>query len=283
MNTIFKRKLFWFLGIVSTAIYFISSHKAAAKPQDAFHIYSPVIEKGSWGFETITAYQTGLPSRLNDEKINFAAEYAFHADITDYWMAHLAFDTAHEVSEEYKLETISFESVIRADKWSLRTFDAAWYSGLFVATDNAATNSFVFGPVASYYQGPISIIINPFFEQTFGQNNEDGISLTYGWRATYTVTEKISIGVEGYGDIPHLGNSDLFNDQVHRIGPVLYFGQVDGNPYNNLSLDAKKYASKVHNRTVNGLEELSADVGVLFGLTENTSDIAIKWNTYLHF
>lgn len=256
---------------------------------DVFHIFSPVIEKGGWGVETLTAYQTGLPSGEDADKVNFASEFAAHADITDYWMGKISFNTVHEAGVEYKLDTVSFENVLRADKWSLRNFDAAFYSAMFVATDGAATNAFVFGPVLSYFNGPAAIILNPFFEKTFGQNKEEGLALSYAWRATYQIQKKFSLGVEGYGEIENLGNIPATHDQVHRVGPVLYFGQVHGNPHDHPSLKHHDHSPGQEHQSPNDIEHhndvgaLSADVGVLFGLTENTSDTALKANVYMHF
>ncbi|MFM7084903.1 MAG: hypothetical protein ACKOW3_07870, partial [Hyphomicrobium sp.] len=236
-----------------------------------------------------SAYQTGLPTGEEADSVNFANEFAVHADITDYWMGKFSLNTLHEVGDNYKLDSVSFENVFRANKWTLRTFDAAFYGAMFVATDDAATNAFVFGPVTSYFNGPVSIVLNPFFEKTFGQNREEGIALSYAWRATYRLQDKFSIGIEGYGEVENLGNAPAVQDQVHRVGPILYFGNVHGNPHDHPSFEGHDHSSSHVDKSLSDygktpiVEVLSADVGVLFGLTNNTADAAIKANLYAHY
>lgn len=271
-----------YLGLFLLTISFCSRNNAQAS-EDIFHIFSPVIEKGGWGAEVLSAYQDGLPNGVNAERVKFANEFAVHADITDYWMGKLLLGTVQEVGDNYKITDVGFENVFRADKWTLKKFDAAWFTGIYAATDDAATNAVEFGPIISYFDGPISVILNPFLEKTFGQNKEEGIALTYAWRSTYQIVEKFSIGLEGYGFVENLGNSPALNDQVHRVGPVLYFGHVHGNPENHSSPYHHEHSLQSDHEHSDSIGELSADLGVLFGLTENTSDIALKGNTYVHF
>ena len=71
----------------------------------------------------------------------------------------------------------------------------------------------------------------------------------------YELREGFGIGVEGYGVVDNLGNPPPVREQEHRLGPVIY---------NEIKLreDFK----------------LAVDVGLLFGLTDATPDVALKVN-----
>ena len=89
--------------------------------------------------------------------------------------------------------------------------------------------------------GPTSLILNPFLETTFGQN-EEGTAFLYGWQLTHEVRKGFLIGVEGFGRYADIGGSG--GDIRHRIGPLVTFEFETG-----------------EKRT------LTFEAGVLFGLT----------------
>ena len=130
--------------------------------------------------------------------------------------------------------------------------------GLFAAVEasinDATTNAFVFGPIVATKWDRLSFALNPFLEQTFGRNREQGLHFTYGWQAKYDIREGLAVGIEGYGHVGDMSNSPPLSDQEHRIGPVLF---------TEIALGDLK---------------LTPDVGVLFGLTRATPDVTIKFN-----
>ena len=72
--------------------------------------------------------------------------------------------------------------------------------------------------------------------------------------------------MEGYTDIKDLAHAGSFEDQLHRLGPVLYL-DLSGKDAKDVSQpdEARRDAASLRVAT-----------GVLFGLSEATSDVTFK-------
>lgn len=256
---------------LSSAIFATLCATPALAGHHIFHVFTPAVDAGSWGAEALNAFHIGLPDDAGHTPIRAAHELAIHTGVTEFWMTKLALGLERPSGDSYELTSIASENVVRFSKDPHGPLDAAWFTALEAGIAPDATNAVVFGPVISYAQGPLAVMLNPFFEKTFGRNREVGIALTYGWRATYQISEAFSLGVEGYGAIEDLGNAAPVSAQVHRIGPVLYLGHVHGNPE---GIHGTEHAD----HTAAHQPEWHGEIGVLFGLTDATPDAAIKLN-----
>jgi len=138
----------------------------------------------------------------------------------------------------------------------------AWFTEVEGAVHHDETNSTTFGPIVQFGHDKASLILNPYFEKSFGKNHEEGIEFNYQWQAKARMTERLALGIEGFGVIPDIGNSPGIDFQEHRIGPVIYY---------------EKELAGEKERT------FAIDAGVLFGLTEATSKVTGKVNASLAF
>ena len=88
-----------------------------------------------------------------------------------------------------------------------------------------------------------------------------------------------SIGALVFGEIEDLANAGSFNDQNHSIGPTLFW-----NPSNDDD-EAGQAEGGGDDDKVAGPPplELSFNVGLQFGLTDATSDNALKFQGELNF
>jgi hypothetical protein len=78
-----------------------------------------------------------------------------------------------------------------------------------------------------------------------------------------------------FGEIEDLANAGSFNDQTHSLGPTLFY-----NPGGEEGEDE----SGGHDNGAKAPEmEFSLNVGVQFGLTDATSDTALKFQGSLAF
>lgn len=271
---------------------------------DVFHIFTPLVERGHWGVEALTAIQSGLPAAGHDEHgegegvgdgghdaghgaPRAAHELAVHGGLTDFWMAKAAFSFAKEAGEDYRATGVALENVFRVPGIpSGGAFDAAWFTSLSAGIGSESTNAVEFGPVVSLQAGALNLTFNPFLEKTFGRNREEGIAFSYGWRGVYELDHSFSIGLEGYGEIENIGNSPATRDQVHRFGPVLYLGHVHGTRPHQASHGEGGHGEEhsahggEHHVAGDGAGEVEwhGEAGVLFGLTESTADAAFKIN-----
>jgi hypothetical protein len=91
--------------------------------------------------------------------------------------------------------------------------------------------------------------------------------LRINWQVRRELSRSVGLGAEGYTDIKDLAHGGSFEDQLHRLGPVLYL-DLRGR-------DAKEtnYLEEAEPRQSGSIRVAT---GVLFGLSEATSDVTFK-------
>ena len=138
-----------------------------------------------------------------------------------------------------------------------RLFDlgVGWFAAVDASLNPHTTNTAFFGPIITLAAQKLSFTANPFLERNFGRNSVEGIAFTYGWQAKYEVGDGFAVGIEAYGRIEHLGDPPPWSEQEHIIGPVVYAEIPLGRDF-----------------------KIAPDIGVLFGLTRATPDVALKLN-----
>jgi hypothetical protein len=223
----------------------------------SFEIKDLHIEKGGTDIDLDNAVFSGRAGNAgnrsgHEQKVNYG--------VTDWWRLTAAVDWENPVGGDLRATHLGIENIflLRAMK---QKHDIGL--GLFVALEASIhdehTNAFVFGPIVTVKWDKLMWTFNPFLEQTFGRNREDGIALDYAWQAKYELHEGLAVGVEGYGLVENLGDPPRLAEQQHRVGPVLY-GEVEV---------AKNF-------------KIAPSIGVLFGLTSATADVALKLNVDIH-
>lgn len=277
---------------------------AALAGHSVFHIFTPVVDAGEWGTEALSTFQAGLPREHHEHEaeeheteahghgsIRAAHEIAMFGGINNHWLTKLALGIEREAGGDHHITSIASENVFRLSPPREGSFDFAWFTAINAGLDSGASNAIEFGPIVSMTSGKATLVLNPFLEKTFGENREDGIAFVYAWRATYEVAERLSVGVEGYGEIENIGHAPAGSEQIHRVGPVLYLGHVHGSarhahaggphaasPHADHDAHEKHaHAPDAGHAGAHG-PDWHAEVGVLFGLTEATPDAALKVN-----
>ena len=148
------------------------------------------------------------------------------------------------------------------------------------ATRGGEADEIEFGPIVELASGKALLTTNTFFTSQVGDNREtDGLGFEYGWRAQYAFAKKWGVGVEMFGEIEDLSHAGSFNDQQHSIGPTLFFnpGGANGDDDNGNEMGNHiKVAGPAK-------PEFSINVGVQFGLTDLTSNSALKFQGALEF
>lgn len=274
----------------------VSGPDAARAGHDVFHIFTPAVEAGHVGFELLSTLQEveahGAAAEEEDGDEHghamprTAHEAAVHTGVTSFWMSKLAFTFSREDGERYRADAIASENVFRFTPQRGGPLDLGWFTAVSAGLNGDATNAFEFGPILTLASGPLALTLNPFLEKTFGRKREDGIAFTYGWRATYAFSETFAIGVEGYGEVENIGDAPPVSEQVHRIGPVLYLGHMHGAVHGGHSGQSHHQGGASHGAHEHADEaghpshggDLHAEIGLLFGLTQETPDVALKFN-----
>ena len=226
---------------------------------DVFSVDEPEVVKGEQEIEVNGAVQNGLP--VNADPVRYSMEVEYTYGVTKWLSLSPLVDFDKPNGDSFHATVAGLESVwFPVEVGKLLT--VAWFTEVEGAVHHDETNSTTFGPIVQFGHDEASLILNPYLEKSFGRNHEEGIDFTYQWQAKASVTERLALGIEGFGVIPDIGNSPGIDFQEHRIGPVIYYEQeLAGEKERTFAIDA----------------------GVLFGLTEATSKVTGKVNASLAF
>jgi hypothetical protein len=204
---------------------------------------------------------------------------------------------------------IQFEGIVVLRPLKGDGFGAAAFIS-YVAALGDDPNQFQTGPILKAAQGPWSATTNLFFVKNIGggEREPDGSifrderwDFQYAWQVKYEASEQWALALEGFGNINRLGDSgrrseavELFGDQdQHRFGPVGYYTFKRPRGARAASLKdlngngdgpkAKGNGNDDDDEDEDESTTVTAGFGVLFGLNENTSDVALKWSLEVEF
>jgi hypothetical protein len=282
---------------------------AGTTPASAeFEIQEAEVENGEVELEYRGAYHWGLPGEGaggiletevgggveqevdgEEEEVPLRQSHDFEIQmgITDRWMLSTALISVVPEGETWIAEAIEAEVQYELKEREGNGLGLAFQFGYGVATQAETANEIEFGPIVELATGRFLLIVNPFFSDQLGEFAEtEGLGFEYGWRAKYDVGKHWGLGVEMFGEIEDLSNPGSFNDQEHSIGPTLFVkfrgedddddeegGRANGDDDDNgLTLAPRPIQPNLH-----------MNVGAQFGLTDATSDGALKFQAELEF
>jgi hypothetical protein len=178
------------------------------------------------------------------------------------------------------------------------------------------TDQLFLGSALQYAWGAWTATANLYaVRHFFGREELDGIPISderwdfqYAAQLKYRVNERLALALEGYGVVERLGDSgtrseerELLGDfDRHLLGPVVYYswGGDDGRPARKAGKGFRVRTAEANgkNGDANGKNDDDDDknggsegpsytlgAGVLFGLNDNTSDVALKWSLEVEF
>ena len=261
---------------------------AGTKPVLAeFQIQEAGIEKGEVELEYRGAYHWGLPQAEEDEEVPLRQSHDFEMQmgITDWWMISTTLGTIVPEGSSWLAEGVELETQFQLLKRHGNGIALSFATGYGWAAQPDTANEVEFGPIMEFAAGKFLLTTNTFFSRQMGEFAEtDGLGFEYGWRGEYDFAKHWGLGVEMFGEIEDLSNPGSFNDQNHSIGPTLFWkpgsgdedeeaGDVGEGDDDNAKGNAPKSPSA----------EFSMNIGYQFGLTDATSDGALKFQAELAF
>jgi len=261
---------------------------AGTKPVLAeFEIQEAGIEKGEVELEYRGAYHWGLDQVEEDEEVPLRQSHDFEMQmgITDWWMISTTLGTTVPAGFNWQVDSVELETQFQLIKRHGNGIALSFATGYGWATQADTANEVEFGPIMEFAGGKFLLTTNTFFSRQMGEFAEtDGLGFEYGWRGEYDFAKHWGLGVEMFGEIEDLSNPGSFNDQNHSIGPTLFWKPGGG--------DEDEEAGDVgegddDNAKGNAPEppstEFSMNIGYQFGLTDVTSDGALKFQAELAF
>jgi len=232
-----------------------------------FKVESPRVEQGELELEANLSLQRGYrdpptPDEDDDEaeaeeeveQLRQGHEFSIGYGVTDWWRPEIGLEVTENRGERVKVQSVGFENTLALPSREGQIVNGALFLAYEAPIATEAAHAFEFGPIVEVVLDKLTITANPFFEKQFGDKREPGVAFEYGWQTKVEVAAGLSLGFEAFGEIEDIGgNRPKLGDQEHRIGPVAFY---------EIELE--------------GIGEIGLAAGLLFGLTDATSDYALK-------
>jgi hypothetical protein len=275
------RQCFVLVGrlLATSAIFAVSGAPALAE----FEIQESTIDPGEVQLQYRGAWHSGLPAGIlpveldldvlpDDEEapLRQSHEFELQMSITSHWLIAVTHAFDEPVNDDFRLSAIEFESQVELITREGEGLGLAFQGGterpVFAARDEAAPDIH-FGPIVELAKSNFVLVLNPLFFKELGHMaDQEGFGFEYGWQGRYEMMDsKLWLAVEMFGEIDDMANAGPFDEQLHSIGPTFYytFGKDD---------DDEGGDDDVYTKS----KELTVSLGAQFGLTKETSDVALK-------
>jgi hypothetical protein len=269
----------------TAAVFLVVAIGLTAKPALAeFEIQESQVEKGEIELEYRGAVHWGIQKQTEPEGTLEEAEaglrqshdFELEWGFADRWLVTTTLVTDQPVREEFNVSAVEAEMQYELIERKGNGIGLAFQAEYGLATRGGEADEVEFGPIVELARGNLLLTFNPLFTDQVGDNaTTDSLGFQYGWRAEYDFAKHWGIGVEMFGEIEDLANAGSFNDQNHSIGPTIFYS-----PTNEEENDAVEEAAAERGPA---RMELTFNLGVQFGLTDATSDTALKFQGALSF
>ena len=249
----------WGLAMIVRAIglglglAILAATAAGAEPGLSEQVYGAVVDEGR---KEVELRYGRLNGGAGDGQSALLGEVSY--GVNDWWYtAGLAlFESAP--GGDLELTKIGWENLLELTGGKDDLLRTAVYSEIKVSTKNNEPGELEFKGIAEYRPAPWNFRFNLIFERQFGENASDQTEFGYALRAVRLVGDKVSVGVEGFGD---LGTFD-------HVGGALpnYFGPIVAG---EVPIDRG---------------EIELQAGLLFGFGENAGDnqlrLSAEWDFF---
>jgi len=265
---------------------FVLSGQAHAQ----FEVRQPQVHKGDAEIELYGAYYSGLPS-LPNSAIRQDHELEIYYGVTDWWAMKVEAEFEQKRASDGSFDSLKLKEIEIQSILELLPLEGDGIgAGIFVSYGENLLNGkdeseLEFGPILKAVRGPLSATVNLFPKYEFDiqeVENKSGVisieeepdhwNLNYAVQVKHKTGERVAFGLESYGTFKDIG-ADLPGNQpeIHRAGPVVY-----------LKLGEGEHGHDGHEEAEEG-PEFEMTFGLLFGLNDNTSDVAFKYNAEIEF
>ena len=240
-----------------------------------FEIQESTIDPGEIQLQYRGAWHSGLPKGdaadldvLPDEEeapLRQSHDIELQMSITSHWLVALTHTFDEPIADDFRLSALEVESQIELITLVGDGLGLAVQGGVekpLLEARREEASDFSLGPIVELAKNDFLLTLNPLFFREFGELAEqEGWGFEYGWQAKYDVTERLALALEMFGEIDELRNSGSFDEQQHSIGPAFYYtlGEAEVDEF------GKGEGA-----------ELVLSLGAQFGLTDQTSDAALK-------
>ncbi len=239
----YKNKAF-----LTSAVMLLFSHNSYA-----LEIYSPYVEKGMMEIESKNRFD--VDSRQGQGEFR-QHQVAVGYGLTSRWQAELYGEMEKESGHGYKYTATEIENIFQLTEMGEYWADVGLQASYeFAHPKGSSDKTEVFLLLAKSID-KFTTMANIGFEKEVGANSNKNPEGEIKWMVKYNYLPKINPGIEYYGEFGEIGDPESYNNQKHRVGPVIYGQLAPGFKY---------------------------DVGTLFGISKSTPDYTFKLNLEYEF
>ncbi len=178
---------------------------AAAEPGLSEMVYGAIVDEGRKEVELRYGRLDGGPG---DGQSALIIEVSY--GVNDWWYTAALAQFESQPNGDLKLADIGWENLLELTGSHEDLLRTAVYAEIKVSTIGGAPGELEFKGIAEYRPAPWNFRFNLIFERQFGDNASDQTEFGYAIRAVRYVGDKISVGVEGFGDLgtfDHVGGA----------------------------------------------------------------------------
>lgn len=249
-----------------------------------FDVKGVEITKGESELAFGAAWQRGFP--VNSDFIRQSYEVGYSYGLTAWFKAGVKLGFEQPQGEDLDANSAGVEGQVLLIDPGKGRVGLAWYSGIDFGLKRDESEVATFGPLLSVkLADKLDLTLNPLFQRSWAPSTP-GVDFSYAWQIKRGITDNVSLGLEGYGVVPDIGNSPSVEFQEHRAGPVVYLiGELGGAKANgnggSMKLGGKDAAGGEPAEA--GGPKVELQLGILFGFTDATADttgrakLAITW------
>ena len=245
------------IDIVSTltCLFLLGVQNLYAIPK----VFSPIVEEGEVALEI-----RGSKDIDEDETKDGGGGYKVEVEygITSFWMIAPELEYEYEIAEKkYELEAFSLENIFQILPQGEYWLDAGVFFEYEKMKDSKHPDVVVLGPIVRKEFGAFVSTLNILMEteiggeeeqedsERVGEEEEGGTELSYALQAKWRLSEAFEPGLEVYQ-----------SEESQQVGPVAL--------------------GKIH---VGDYGKLKYELGLLFGLSDETPDNTLRWLVEFEF
>lgn len=227
-------------------------------------------EKGEIEVEYRGARHWG-PASTTDDAIRQSHEVEFQYAVADWWMVRATPNVEQPFGGDIEFVSVGLETqfvLVPRDGGSFGLALMIGY-GPFSEFVDDEPDEFEFGPVVELSQGRWLATLNPVLVEQIDDADQEALGLEYAAQLQYRFASHWSVAALGFGEIEDLANAGPANEQEHLLGSGVYWFS---RPY--FDDDGVESDDKA---------EWVVGVGALFGLTDSSSDVAVRATASLEY
>lgn len=252
-----------------------------------FEIQEATVEKGEIELEYRGAVFNGQPKQSivedveeEDEEeapLNQTHDAELQLSLTNRFMLSFTGTFDQPVGESFRQSVAEIE--VQYELMEKANFALSGQFEYEFATISNTPDEFSLAALIEHWSGPFRTTANLFITGQAGEAVEtDGPGFEYAFQSKRNLSKRLGLGVEAFGEIEDLSNAGSFDDQEHYVGPMLYLSLNDDD-----DSGAGESVGLSNGKAERRGPAVSFSAGVLFGLTDITSDQAYRLNAFIEF